>query len=68
MQFKQGDSVVIQSPTSVFRGCVGTFVKYREGKHPDICLIELLNGHKVQICERNLGKSEDEIMSWDSFM
>lgn len=68
MQFKQGDAVVIQSPISVFRGCIGKFVEYRKGKNPDICLVELLNGHKIQIHERNLSKSTDELISWDSIM
>jgi hypothetical protein len=71
VQFNQGDEIVIKSSTSIFRGCVGTFVEYRKGSHSDMCLVELLNGKRVYLrsCSiEKIGKDEYSLMSWDALM
>ena len=68
MRFNQGDVVVIKSPTSVFRGYVGIFAEYRKGKCSDICLVHLLNGKGVQLCDRSLEKTTDKPLRWDAVM
>ena len=68
MRFKPGDVVVIKSPTSVVRGFLGVFVQYRNGTCRDICLVELLNGRRIQLSDRSLEKSTKRPLSWDAIM